>query len=1068
MYQRFRICFIFCLVVLALNGCGNSFQDVTSGQTPPTPRGETATVRVDHVLARAVPSSVDTFRFSGTDQQGQPTFGPITRPRASSVTLLNVPVQTRTVLIEYLNQNSAIGRFSAEVSLSSGQTFVITNPAWQDVDSGEPSQLGLRAVPSLAAPLAPLSPALEVSVLDTQGQLVESSSATVTISRASGPGILGGTATAVAVNGIATFSDLTLSLDGTYTLRAESHGLTPVTTDVIQVLSAPSANSLSFTTPPADSTSRLSTVVITVLDQFQNPFTSFQGPITVALGNNPSGGQLTGTVTVNAINGIATFDNLFVTVSGSDYSLVASSPNLVSGTSPTFNIEVGTLYRGRFSLVHPLDFNETWIGKVVHADLDGDGKVETLLGSQSTQNVSVLTQTEDGDIARQELACPGLFLLDSGDVNGDGRPDLVTINESAGLYRLEVRLGQGDGSFASSPMVTPLGANLFAPQDIAVADLNSDGFADVAISAGRNSSPVLVVALSNGSQFVSPTDTSVSAPDGSPAGVAIGHFRNGTTRDIAIGVGTRVHLFDNDGSGHFSSGITTPAGGNAVVVTAVVAADFNGDGLDDLAVTHVGNISNLSVLRNDSGSFTSMGQQALEETKVPIGGLSVADFNNDGTPDIARVWRRTSSNSSSDVCITLIDPANANYLGSSQYIRVGDDLGPIAIQAADLNYDGNVDVGLLRQDGSYFRLNGNGQGRLLPTDSYGDSRLSAIVGDLDGDGRSDLVTSGNGTEVYLREPGGAIPTVPTSSLTLNYNTLALADTNEDGLPDLFGAIGNLVQVHLNAGDGSFSTAFIPITMAGTVQVLALGDLNGDGAPDIVACSQGNSLIYLALSNGSGGYDIAPSLPTSGTCYDVRLADINGDGELDIVTAQGPLGIGVHLNSGGSFTESLVAVPGDSVSAVDTGDLNSDGQIDLAVATAAGVESGKVLTLLNHDGMLAPAGVLTLPGLRSPKEVLIADANGDSVNDILVVDETLFGCAAYIGVGDGIAFSSGSLLFAGGRPNGSRSLALLDINGDGVVEPLFARTVSAGGTLTSFLTLLGLVAASLAVRRRRAP
>jgi hypothetical protein len=159
---------------------------------------------------------------------------------------------------------------------------------------------------------------------------------------------LGGTTavTVNAVNGVATFADLTLLKAGVYFLQASS-----VLGSVSSALS--SAQSSSFTVTPAAATQFVFTtqppasvvtgtsigggggVVVAAEDNFGNVVTSFTGPVTIALGDNPNGATLSGTLTVSAVGGVAMFTGLSLNRDASNYTLTASTT--VTGVSAAFS-----------------------------------------------------------------------------------------------------------------------------------------------------------------------------------------------------------------------------------------------------------------------------------------------------------------------------------------------------------------------------------------------------------------------------------------------------------------------------------------------------------------------------------------------------------------------------------------------------------------------------------------------------------------------------------------------------------------------------------------------------------
>jgi len=206
---------------------------------------------------------------------------------------------------------------------------------------------------------------------------------TVTVSLAGGPGTLGGTLSVNAINGVATFSDLTLDQFGTYTIIASAASLTSVTTNSIQV----TANHLVVTTAPASVTvNNIFTVNVSAEDTLDNVDTSYGGTVGVALASGP--GNLGGTLSRAASGGVATFANLTLDTAGT-YTIRASASSLTSGTSagisaitpPTVTIS-GTVFTD-FNNNGILDAGEPGIaGIVVFLDLHNSGHLDA--GDPST------------------------------------------------------------------------------------------------------------------------------------------------------------------------------------------------------------------------------------------------------------------------------------------------------------------------------------------------------------------------------------------------------------------------------------------------------------------------------------------------------------------------------------------------------------------------------------------------------------------------------------------------------------------------------------------------------------
>ncbi len=373
---RLRFLTLLLAVMAILAGCNSS--EPGGAQTPVTPDAGTANIEVRHILERAVPTSVDSFRFTGTDANGNIVFGPETRTKIATILLTGVPTQTRGFRIEYLSAGTVVGTFRTEVVLEPGQTFVIDNPDWVDTNTGNAAtQLQFQAQPSVLAPGDTFS--LQVAALDLNGNPTDS---TVAIAL-SGPN-LDGTLTRNAVDGVATFDGLSFTTAGTFQLGASSEGLTPATSNPITVTSAPQPTTLVFRAQPADAQTFLNAVTVQVVDQFGNPF-AFSGPITIALGTNPSGASLQGAQVVDTVTGEATFSNLTITRPGTGFTLIASAPGLTPATSAPFNITQGVFAKADFSLVVPAGVGLA--STVDGGDFNGDGRTDAIppaIGSRSS------------------------------------------------------------------------------------------------------------------------------------------------------------------------------------------------------------------------------------------------------------------------------------------------------------------------------------------------------------------------------------------------------------------------------------------------------------------------------------------------------------------------------------------------------------------------------------------------------------------------------------------------------------------------------------------------------------
>ncbi len=178
---------------------------------------------------------------------------------------------------------------------------------------------------------------------EDNGQLISSYDGNVTLSVANGqgPGTLFGTTTVAAVNGVATFTGLSVHQAGAgYMITATAtNGPSPVVTNAFSVTAA-HATTLVVPTPlPASVTADTDfEVAVIAVDPFGNVDQSFTGPLTIGVSSGPQGAGLVGTTNVNAVGGMATFSNLKLSLAGTPYTLIITSVGLAAATTNPFSV----------------------------------------------------------------------------------------------------------------------------------------------------------------------------------------------------------------------------------------------------------------------------------------------------------------------------------------------------------------------------------------------------------------------------------------------------------------------------------------------------------------------------------------------------------------------------------------------------------------------------------------------------------------------------------------------------------------------------------------------------------
>jgi hypothetical protein len=418
--------------------------------------------------------------------------------------------------------------------------------------------------------------------------------------------------------------------------------------------------------------------------------------------------------------------------------------------------------------------------------------------------------------------------------------------------------------------------------------------------------------------------------------------------------------------------------------------------------------------------------------------LTIADFNGDGLPDVAVIG------SSANSLIVLTNLGHGRFLGSKP-INVG--LSPTNLVAGDFNGDGKQDLAVVSLSGLGILL-GNGDGTFQKLVNIRDAFGNALaVADFNGDGKLDLVVGdsqfatldlllGNGNGTF--QPSVALPPAG------NPISLAVADLNNDGKPDLVVATGSDDQIVtiLNKGNGTFGTpeAF---TVPGAT-TLAIGDFNGDGNMDVACASlvNGSAALVLLLGEGNGQLGSPALIVSEGSptgVAAVAVGEFNGDGHLDLVAVRTTLGNNETLvllgNGDGTFqAPTAYAMAGPVL--LGAADFTGNHKTDILAANAFVNVSLLSVLLGKGDGtfQVAPQTALTAFAAGATSiGMASADLNGDGLTDFVIAETT--GAQVLLGAG-GNQFTAGQVI-----ATLANAIALADVNGDGIPDLIMTTSSS---------------------------
>jgi hypothetical protein len=733
-------------------------------------------------------------------------------------------------------------------------------------------------------------------------------------------------------------------------------------------------------------------------------------------------------------------------------------------------------------------------------DFNGDGRPDLVVSNQcvsdsdcSQGTVAVLLGNGDGTY-QSAVASPTGAILSSlavGDFNRDGKLDVAVDNEcpdtGCTTGSINVLLGNGDGSF-QAPAAYAAGGTAFSVES---GDLNGDGKLDLVMANGVDSAGVF---LGNGDGTFKPVSTVTTSAGGFSA-VFLGDFDGDNRLDLAVVTGTcdatptctqsvSIHLGNGDGTFRVPTQTQSSPGLNP---QAVALGDINGDGKLDLAVASSCISScvvseSLSVfLGKGDGTFSS--EKNSTAPSDDLTSLGLADLNDDGKLDLVTI------DASATVAAVLLGAGDGTFDLSSGYRTEGE--FPSFGALGDVNGDGRTDFAVADScqadftepcTGTVVVLLGDGKGTFRAPTGYPPASNFVLTADFNGDGKPDLVAAyklllGNGDGTFqppLSFDPGPVPQV----VGFGVQTFGAGDFNGDGKSDLVvSGCDELCQhgsvaVLLGKGNGTFQApllfdpGFLP-------RFPVVADFNNDGKSDLAvvrtlqgSCSDLDCVdpggISILLGKGDGTFQPPVSYLADGfLARSATVADFNGDGKLDIVVVNGNCAdfncvtgtVSVLLGNGdGTFQPQVAYSAGDFGSnSAAVGDFNGDGALDLAVANvgqcSAGLclDRGSVGVLLGRrDGTFQP--VVNYPNQIQGFTIAASDLDGDGKLDLVLSSKAVF-----LGIGDGTFQAEQSynpqphILTLFNPPDQE---AVADFNGDGKPDLMVAE----GSFVTELLNI----------------
>jgi hypothetical protein len=564
-------------------------------------------------------------------------------------------------------------------------------------------------------------------------------------------------------------------------------------------------------------------------------------------------------------------------------------------------------------------------GRSIVADLNGDGYPEIVFCNYihnypGNRSAYVYWGGPDGYRSERKTELPTVWAagVAAADLNGDGYPELIFANQGAEAGGEDLYPDQGLDSYIYWGSATgfdaahPTRLPARGARDVAVADINHDGYPDIAFANHSPKASDIQVFLGGPAGYSAAHSQTIALDD--PTSIRAADVNSDGYADLLVATAAKPSTIGPAGiragqrSEHsvyvFTGSAQGVSGDRKIELPALEArdmavGDFNHDGFADIAIANYSDgVSSAVPSYIYWGSARGFDRQHRSELPtLGATGVVAVDLNGDTFPDL--VFSNSNDGKTYDVPSYIYW---GSATGFAPYLRSNiQSFGAASVTAADLNRDGRPDLVLVNQySGDFGEIDTNifwGN----PHHYYSTASMTSLPGhgaygttaaDLNGDGYVDLVLCNSyreGSYLYWGGPDGfsaarreALPVGATY-------TSSAADLNHDGYLDLVfaGMVDHKPVSYILWGGPSGYTernrTVLPLKIRRS-PTHRIADLNHDGYLDLIFVDDYYPMIHI-FWGGPEGYSEAHSWTGSmAVGANLELADLNGDGYLDFVMA----------------------------------------------------------------------------------------------------------------------------------------------------------------------------------------
>jgi len=649
---------------------------------------------------------------------------------------------------------------------------------------------------------------------------------------------------------------------------------------------------------------------------------------------------------------------------------------------------------------------------IATGDMDNDGKPDLIVMNQDDRTISVFKNTSSiGTITfnaktdYQFGGYPGKVCLS--DIDGDGKPDLTLANGFQGGFSVFKNTSNTSGISFEEPIEFDGGST---PNSIAITDIDGDGIPDAAvcsndaktISIFRNivraahitsftplfAGPGTMVTIKGynfnnassvtfgdkpAASFTIVSDTVISAKVGSGSTGSvkvISSYGNGTASGFLFSnvpiinnivpisgkVGTTVTItganfssIPNENTVYFGAAkaVVTTASANKLIVSVPVGANLKPISVTTSNLTAYSNKPFIVTFPGSPAAFLTGSFDKKQDISIPgTNSVCTADIDLDGKVDLI------ATDGTSNKVSVLRNISTSGIVSFAPRMDFTTQSGPGFVNTCDFDGDGKLDIvaggatiSVLKNTSTTDNIS------FAPKIDLSLASTMHAIGDLDGDGKPDIITISNNTLAVFRNTS-ANGTISFTVRNFNFiegdpRGIAVCDFNIDGKPDIVitRSSDDVISIYPNTsslGSISFGSKIGYYTGDGPLEGLSTADVDGDGKPDIsIVNFNGSSISVLKnTSDTSISFDPKVDFGTATNPVNLDMGDVDGDGRPDIAVVHNYTGNGqtvsllknLTTSSSISFSNKRDFIAGNGPNSVCISDLDGDGKPEFIVAS----------------------------------------------------------------------------------------------------------------------------------------